>query len=84
MLSHSMIDMNSSSAKRKPAFGKLDSMARKVSTGFQDDVLNEKKPGDASIQTNATNQSMIPNRSSFPQRMPSTYTTLDKPFLQQS
>ena len=49
MLSHSMIDMNSSSAKRKPAFGKLDSMARKVSTGFQDDVLNEKKPGDASI-----------------------------------
>ena len=40
MLSHSMIDMNSTSSGRRVGFGKLDSMARKVSTRFQDDALN--------------------------------------------
>lgn len=37
-----MIDTNSSTARRS-AFGKLDSMARKVTSGFQEDSLKELK-----------------------------------------
>ena len=43
MLSHSMIDMNSTSAKRRVPIGALDGMARKVTTGFKDDQSNNKK-----------------------------------------
>ena len=82
MLSHSMIDMNSTSAKRKPAFGKLDSMSRKVSTGFKDDVLNEKSTTNARNPVSTTFQSTIPQRSSLPQKMPSTFAPFDKHFPQ--
>ena len=49
MLSHSMIDMNSSSNNRRVPLGKLDSMARKVDTAFKDDA-NDKK--DTKVSTN--------------------------------
>ena len=84
MLSHSMIDMNSTSAKRKPAFGKLDSMARKVSTGFKDDVSNEKSTTNASTPASTSFQSTIPQRSSLPQKMPSTFAPLEKHYPQEN
>jgi hypothetical protein len=42
LASHSMIDMNSTSARRS-FIGKLDSMARNVTPNFQDDSLQERK-----------------------------------------
>ena len=79
-----MIDMNSTSAKRKPAFGKLDSMARKVSTGFKDDVLNDKPTTNATTPVTTPYQSTIPNRSSLPQNLSSGFGLFDKKISQEN
>lgn len=44
MASQSMIAPNTSSNNKRPTFGKLDSMARKITATFQEDSLVESKP----------------------------------------
>lgn len=63
MASQSMIAINTSSSSTRPTFGKLDSMARKVTTTFQDDPLHEanKKPENPFAFSDNSTQSMISN-----------------------
>jgi|LakMenE18May11ns_1017448.scaffolds.fasta_scaffold9775350_1 hypothetical protein len=58
-----MIAINTSSSSSRPTFGKLDSMARKVTTTFQDDPLHEanKKPENPFAFSDNSTQSMISN-----------------------
>jgi len=63
MASQSMIAINSSSSSTRPTFGKLDSMARKVTTTFQDEALLEanKKPENPFAFTDNSTQSTTSN-----------------------
>lgn len=63
MASQSMIAINTSSSSTRPTFGKLDSMARKVTTTFQDDPSHEanKKPENPFAFSDNSTQSMSNN-----------------------
>lgn len=61
MASQSMIASNSASSARRSTFGKLDSMARKVTTTFQEENAPEPvaKVESQATQEDSTTQSMI-------------------------